>query len=189
MNARKLVMCAFQIGKELTPYNNENCFMKTCPPFSGSLSLKNPNECIYEPQVNLDTCDYARPGTSPHVNIPSTSCVGEPSRPDHGHFHSASMDFYEELLSDPGIVFDYPIFSPETAHHQFDDAMLLQIPNIMSNHQSKNLPMNTQDVSNTNVLKRWRRVFIILNAIVTVKSIGASRRCHKKRKISSLVHK
>ncbi|MGI4694191.1 hypothetical protein ACR2XS_26375, partial [Klebsiella pneumoniae] len=137
-NAHKLVMCAFQHGKKLTPYNNENSFMKTCPPFSGSIGMNNPNECIYEPQVNLNTYDYARPGISPHANIPSISCVGESSRADYGHFdNNAGMDF-KELLGDPGLGSDYPIYSPENAHHHFDDAMQLQYPNIISNHQSKN---------------------------------------------------
>lgn len=178
-----MVICAFQNGKKLIPYSDESSFMKTYPPFSGSLGLENPNECILESRAN----------------VPSISCIGESSRLDHGQFHSdASMDFYEELLRDPGLGSDYPIYSPETDHH-FDDAMLLQFPNILSNHQSKNPSMSqddqsspaialvdTQDVSNIDVLKRWRRVFIILK-----KSIGASGRFHaqKKRKISSLVHK
>lgn len=205
VNANKMVTCAFQNEKKLTPYNDKSSLMKTCPPFSGSLGVENPDECIYEPQVTLNTSDYAMPGTSPHANIPSISYVGEPSRPDHGHFPSdASMDFLKELLSDPGQVSDHPIYSPEAAHHHFDDAMMVQYPNIISNHQSMNPSMSqgdqsspaivlldSQDVSKIDVSKRWRRVFIKLNAIVIVKSIGATGRFHaqKKRKISSLVHK
>ncbi|KAL8118290.1 calmodulin-binding protein 60 A-like [Apium graveolens] len=199
VDAHKLVKCAFQNGKELTPYNVENSFMKTRPPFSGSLGLENPSECTYESLVTPNTSVYARHDTSTHANIPSISCVGESSRPYLGHFHSdASMDFYEELLRDPGLGFDDPIYSPETAHH---DAMLLQYPNIISNYQSEIPSMSqgdqsspaivlvdTQDVSNIDVLKRWRRLLIVLNAIVTVKSFGATGRFHKKRKISSLVH-
>ncbi|WOH10520.1 hypothetical protein DCAR_0729989 [Daucus carota subsp. sativus] len=185
-NARKLVMRAFQRG-ELTPYNDDNSFIKTSPPFSGSLGQKNPNE---------NTDDYAQPaGTLPQANIPSISCVAESSRPDQGRIRSdGSMDFLQVLLN-------YPMYSPESAHHHSNDTML---PPLISNHQCQTpsmsqgdqstpgiLLLNPQAISTIDVWQRWRRVLTILNAIVTVKSIGAMGRfgAQKKRKFSSMVHK
>lgn len=192
-------MCAFKNGEKLTPYNDENSFLKTCPPFSGPLRLENPNECIHEPQVNLNSHDYAQPGASPYANIPSISCAGESSTPDHGQFHyDASVDHFEECVRFPGQSFDYPINSPENAHHHLDEGMLQRIYSI-SNHQSKNpsvsqgehsssanFLLDSQDVPAIDVRKIWRRVLIIVYTIVTVKSIGSTGKLpvRKKPKLS-----